>query len=79
MKKNILRFLILTYLFVSGLMFAEEVPVPPSAMARPGGTGGDTGTPGAQSIPVDMYVYALAIVAIMLIVFFTKKYKSKKI
>lgn len=79
MKKNILRFLILTYLFVSGLMFAEEVPMPPSEMARPGGTGGDTGTPGAQSIPVDMYVYILAVVAVMLLVLFAKKYKSQKI
>lgn len=48
-------------------------------MGRPGGTGGDTGTPGAQSIPVDMYVYVLAVAAIMLIAFFARKYKTQKI
>ncbi|UMQ40036.1 signal peptidase [Chryseobacterium sp. Y16C] len=78
MKKSILRFLSFTYLLFSGLLFAEnEVPTPPTA--RPGGTGGDTGTPGAQASPIDMYVYVLAIVAILTIVYFAKKYKSQKI
>lgn len=53
--------------------------------AQPGGSGpppdggGGGTTPGVQSIPVDMYVYALAVLAIMLVVFFAKKYKSQKI
>lgn len=64
-------FLLIAFV-VSNAQGLPSQPVPP-------GTGqGTTGT-GAQSIPVDMYVYALAIVAIMLIVFFTKKYKSQKI
>lgn len=77
-EKNILRILILIYLFLGGFLFAEEVPAPPSVMGRPGGSGGDTGTPGAQSIPVDMYVYVLAVAAIMLIAFFARKYKTQK-
>lgn len=34
--------------------------------------------PGVAS-PIDMYVYALGAIAIMFIVFFTKKYKSQNI
>lgn len=49
----------------------------PSNPTPPGGVGG--GTPGAQASPIDMYVYVLGIVAVLLIVFFTKKYKSQKI
>ncbi|WP_228421910.1 hypothetical protein [Chryseobacterium soldanellicola] len=43
----------------------------------PGG-GGVVG-PGAPSSPIDMYVYALGVVAVMFIVFFTKRYKDQKI
>ncbi|MEY8758830.1 signal peptidase [Chryseobacterium tongliaoense] len=45
---------------------------------RPGdGDGGGGSTPGAA--PIDMYIYALVIAAVMFIVFFTKKYNSQKI
>ncbi len=46
---------------------------PPS----PGSGNGSNGT-GAPDSPVDMYVYLLAIVALMLILFFSKKYMLKK-
>ncbi|ASW74803.1 signal peptidase [Chryseobacterium piperi] len=47
---------------------------------RPGEEGGGGGvTPGGAASPIDMYVYALSIVAVTFIVFFTKKYKSQKI
>ena len=51
----------------------------PSQPTNPGGgsTGG-SGT-GAPAAPVDMYVYILGIIAIMLIIFFSKKYTPKKI
>ena len=49
-------------------------PSTPPGGGAPGGT-----TPGAQSIPVDMYVYVLAILAVLMVVFFAKKYKSQKI
>lgn len=78
MKKIILRPLIFIYIFTSTFLYAGDIPDPP--LAGDTVTSGDTGTPGAPaSIPVDMYVYVLAIVAIMLIVFYTKKYKSQKI
>lgn len=80
MKKNILRLLSFTYLFISGLLFAgNEVPPPPTMASRPGGGGGDTGTPGAAASPIDMYVYVLVIAAILMIVYFAKKYKTQKI
>ena len=49
-----------------------------SPPGTPGGGALGATTPGVQSIPVDMYTYVLAIVAITMIVFFTKKYKSQK-
>ncbi len=45
---------------------------------NPGGGGGGVG-PGAPASPIDMYVYALGIIAVMFIAFFTKKYSSNKI
>jgi hypothetical protein len=44
---------------------------------NPGGGAGGT-TPGAVASPIDMYVYGLAIIAMLFIVFFTKKSKSQK-
>ncbi|WP_370898551.1 signal peptidase [Chryseobacterium gossypii] len=43
-----------------------------------GGSTGGHGT-GGQASPIDMYVYVLGIIAVMFIVFFTKKYSGKKI
>jgi hypothetical protein len=61
-------------LFLLAVFFVNAQPPQPPT----GGTGGSgTGSPALAS-PVDMYVYALGIVAVMFIVFFTKKYTSKK-
>jgi hypothetical protein len=65
-NKLVYSFFLLAVLFVNA-----QPPQPPG-----GGTGG-SGT-GSMASPVDMYVYALGIVAVMFIVFFTKKYASKK-
>lgn len=46
---------------------------------QPGGNGGGGVGPGGDSVPIDMYVYVLSIVAVVFIVYFTKKYKSQKI
>lgn len=79
MKKNILRLFILTYVLFSGFLYAgNEVPQPPM-MARPGGTGGSTGTPGVAASPIDMYVYVLVVAAVLMIAYFAKKYKTQKI
>ncbi len=66
-NKLLYSLFLLTTLWVS----AQAPPNPGS-----GGTGG-SGT-GAPATPVDMYVYALGIIAVMFIVFFTKKYTGRK-
>lgn len=64
---------ILTAVFIFVTLFTSAQPVNP-----PGG-GGTVG-PGAQpTSPIDMYVYVLGIAAILMIVYFAKKYKTQKI
>lgn len=65
-------------LFVVTFAYAEEnkvVPPAPDAVARAGSGGGG---PGAPTSPIDMYVYLLAVVAVLFIAFYTKKYKTIK-
>lgn len=57
------------------IISAQDKVPPPNSNSNAKGIVG----PGVQSSPVDMYVYVLAIVAIMLIVFFSKRYAPKKI
>ncbi|WBV59775.1 signal peptidase [Chryseobacterium camelliae] len=73
MKKIYFK-LVFTFCLLMCTFFYAQTPTNPNP---PGGVGG--GTPGAQASPIDMYVYVLGIVAMLLIVFFTKKYKSQKI
>jgi len=68
--KAINRLVTLLFVFATLIMNAQ----PPD----PGGGGGGTG-PGAPASPIDMYVYALGMVAVMFIIFFTKRYKDQKI
>lgn len=63
-------FLIFGFLLIN----AQKMPPAPDSGTASRGTVG----PGAQASPIDMYVYALGIIAVMFIVFFTKKYTSKK-
>lgn len=63
-------FLIFGFLLIN----AQKMPPAPSSGEASRGTVG----PGAQASPIDMYVFALGIIAVMFIVFFTKKYTSKK-
>lgn len=44
----------------------------------PGGGGGGGNGTGAPASPIDMYVYVLAVVAVVFIAFYTKKYKNIK-
>ncbi|WP_027380198.1 hypothetical protein [Chryseobacterium daeguense] len=69
--KAINKLVSLLFLFAAMWVSADTPPNPIG-----GGSGGN-GT-GAAS-PIDMYVYALGVIAVMFIVFFTKKYSSKKI
>ncbi|MDR2237178.1 MAG: signal peptidase [Chryseobacterium sp.] len=67
------------FLFAAVLLVkaAPEDEIPPI----PGGTD-DSGTgttgPGGLSSPIDMYIFALSVVAVIFIVYYTKKYKSVK-
>ena len=63
---------ILTLVFIFATLFANAQP------PNPGGGVGGVG-PGRPASPIDMYVYILAIAAILLIAFFAKKYKTQKI
>ncbi|RMZ60494.1 signal peptidase [Chryseobacterium nematophagum] len=45
---------------------------------NPGGGGGGVG-PGAPASPIDMYVYGLGIISVLLIAFYTKRYKNQKV
>lgn len=69
--KTINKLTYVLFLFAAILYVQAAPPIPG------GGGGGGDGT-GAPSSPIDMYVYALSVIAIMFIVFFTKKYKSQK-
>ncbi|NML70238.1 signal peptidase [Chryseobacterium sp. RP-3-3] len=61
------------FLFAVLLVKADdEIPPVPGG----GGTGGVG--PGGAASPIDMYVYILSVVAIALILFYTKKLKSLK-
>lgn len=65
-------------LFVTSLIYAQSQPPTPAAGGPPGGGTGGTGT-GSQASPIDMYVYVLAIAAVLIIAYFAKKYKTQKI
>jgi hypothetical protein len=69
--KAINRLVTLLFVFATLIMNAQ----PPD----PGGGGGGTGPGAPPASPIDMYVYALGMVAVMFIVFFTKRYKDQKI
>jgi len=76
MKKFIKSTILLVVFFFAKVWYAQ-VPCP---TCPPGGGGVGGTNPGArQSVPIDMYVFFLAIAAILMIVYFAKKYKTQKI
>ncbi|MBB4808236.1 hypothetical protein HNP38_003577 [Chryseobacterium defluvii] len=60
------------FLFAFSLVNAEDPPAPYAKST--GGSG--TGSPAS---PIDMYIYIFSVVAIMFIVYYTKRYKSQKV
>jgi len=61
-------------------LFSMLISAQPPCPTCPVGGGGVGGTnPGAVASPIDMYVYVLVIAAILMIVYFAKKYKTQKI
>jgi hypothetical protein len=66
--------LVLALFFFGALLVKAADEIPPAP--EDGGTGGVG--PGAAASPIDMYVYVLSVVAIALILFYTKKLKSQK-
>lgn len=60
------------FLFVVSLINAQTV-------TNPGGGAGGTGPGAPPASPIDMYVYALSVVAILFIVFFATKIKKQEI
>ncbi len=73
---RIINKLVSAFFLIFGFLLINAQKMPPA----PGSGEASKGTvgPGAQASPIDMYVYALAIIAVMFIVFFTKKYTSRK-
>ncbi len=64
--------LCLAFFLFSGFLASAQPPNPPGG----NGAGGD-GT--GEQVPVDMYIYWLAAIAIMFVLFFSRKYIPKKI
>ena len=69
LNKSLLFF----YLLI-GTVFYKAEPLPP-APSQPGGGGGGVG-PGSPASPIDMYVYILAVAAILLMCYY--HYKTRK-
>lgn len=77
--KAINKLLLTFFLFTAALVSADVGPVGPGGPPTPGDVGPvGPGAPAAS--PIDMYVYALGVVAVLFIVYFAKKiYTVKKI
>lgn len=71
--KYINKTLLFLFLFIGSAYHAQQGPPNP-----PPGGGGGTG-PGGVSSPIDMYIYILAIVAMLFILYFGKKLQKKAV
>ncbi|HAO07147.1 MULTISPECIES: signal peptidase [Chryseobacterium] len=66
--------LVSTFFLFAILWVSAQAPPNPGD----GGTGGSGSGGTVVSSPIDMYVYALGIIAVLFIAFFTKRYTAKK-
>ena len=71
--KLINRTLLFAFLIIGAFLRAQGPP-PPTDGRGGGGVG-----PGAPASPIDMYVYVLGVVAILFIVYYSKKSQKKLI
>lgn len=76
---KILGALLLISSGIFNLIYAEPVPPAPPAGFGPGGGVGTVGPGSAPTTPINMYQVLLLVAAVMLIVYFVKKYKLKNI
>ena len=67
------RSLLILFLMIGSLLYADDPIVPIPTPPGGGGTG-----PGAPASPIDMYVYILAIAAILFIVLYAKRIKQRQ-
>ena len=67
------RSLLILFLMIGSLLYADDPIVPIPTPPGGGGTG-----PGAPASPIDMYVYILAIAAILFIVLYAKRIQQKQ-
>ena len=73
---KVINKLVSAFFLIFGFLMIHAQKMPPAPNS--GETSRGVVGPGAQASPIDMYVYALGIIAVMFIVFFTKKYTGKK-
>ena len=74
--KMILRLFLAAFVLIMGVLVNAQPPCP---TCPPGGGGGAGGTtPGGISSPIDMYVYILAIAAILFIVLYANKIRKRQ-
>ncbi|KEY18534.1 hypothetical protein [Kaistella antarctica] len=76
--KIIFRLFLAAFILVMGVLVNAQPPCPTCPPGSGGGGGGGT-TPGGPASPIDMYVYILAIAAILFIVLYANKIKKKQI
>ncbi|PRB01024.1 signal peptidase [Chryseobacterium sp. MYb7] len=62
------------FLFIVAFAYADTPVMPPPGEDDTGVVG-----PGTPASPIDMYIIGLVVIAIMMTVFFAKKYKTQKI
>ncbi|MFS4432190.1 signal peptidase [Chryseobacterium sp. S90] len=76
--KSINKLLLTFFLFAAALVSADVGPVGPGGPPTPGDVG-PVGPGAPVASPIDMYVYALGVIAVLFIVYFTKKHSIKEI
>lgn len=69
--KNLFKIFVTSFILLGNFLLNAQAPPPPG-----GGTGGTN--PEAAAAPIDMYVYILAVAAILFIVLYAKKLQKKQ-